>query len=83
MYRGEHQTQPSAPYGSSLPRQGGGYPGGYQPYGYPNQRHSVAESADLSNGYTTELIHAEHSLSRSNRGDGGYGGRYYQANGRY
>lgn len=57
---------------------------GYNPYGYyggaPNQRHSVAESADLSNGYTSELINAEHSLNRSKpiaqRGDFIRGGDY-------
>jgi len=99
MYRGEPR-QPSAPgyHGNSLPHprhQGsGGYSGpGYTPFGgydmgRANNRTSMAESADLSNGYTTELINAEHSLSRSHRGDnGGYGNSRHQGdfyhNGRY
>lgn len=98
MYRGgPQQAEPSAPYhGQSLQRprvqpQGGP---GYSPYGNgngydmsrPNQRASMAESADLSNGYTTDLIQAEHSLSRSNRpayGGQGQGGQDYYHNGRY
>ncbi|GFS15671.1 hypothetical protein ElyMa_006776200 [Elysia marginata] len=57
-----HQPTPAQhPYtmyqGSSLPRHNGG--------GY---RHSMAESADLSNGFTPTHIHAEQS-SRPSRGD--------------
>ncbi|XP_012946929.1 uncharacterized protein LOC101862247 [Aplysia californica] len=99
------QTHPSAPYpGNSLQHSRGqavGYNGGvgggsgYQPFGYdmqrPSQRHSMAESADLSNGFTTELIHAEHSLSRTNHRGGDYGRTQdfaprqqdYYMNGRY
>ena len=58
-----HQPTPAQhPYtmyqGSSLPRHNGG--------GY---RHSMAESADLSNGFTPTIIHAEQSHVRPPRGD--------------
>lgn len=58
-----HQPTPAQhPYtmyqGSSLPRHNGG--------GY---RHSMAESVDLSNGFTPTHIHAEQSLNRPSRGD--------------
>ncbi|GFO31360.1 hypothetical protein PoB_005786500 [Plakobranchus ocellatus] len=57
-----HQPTAAHPYtmyqGSSLPRQNGG--------GY---RHSMAESADLSNGFTPTIMHAEQSMGRPGRGD--------------
>lgn len=70
--------------GAQHPRNGAPYPGyvgnGYDPT-RPNQRHSYAESADLSNGYTTELIQAEHTLSRSNLNLAGRGDVNYARNG--
>ncbi|RUS76345.1 hypothetical protein EGW08_015907 [Elysia chlorotica] len=62
-----HQPTPAQhPYtmyqGSSLPRHNGG--------GY---RHSMAESADLSNGFTPTIIHAE----QTHLGRGGPRGDYY------
>ncbi|CAL1535899.1 unnamed protein product [Lymnaea stagnalis] len=68
----------SVPYnGNSLPPARNGAKYGYTGNGYdvgrPNQRHSMAESADLSNGYTPELIQAEHTLSRVQNGPRGVG----------
>ena len=55
-----HQAHPYTMYqGSSLPRHSGG--GGY--------RHSMAESADLSNGFTPTIIHAEQQSLGRPRGD--------------
>ncbi|KAK0055918.1 hypothetical protein Bpfe_014587 [Biomphalaria pfeifferi] len=77
---------PTAPYSTnSLQYQSNGkkYPGNGYDMSRPNQRHSLAESADLSNGYTPELLHAEQTLTRNLQGPNGAGltRNDYQMNG--
>lgn len=72
MYQSGPQNGNSLPPGRNGVKYGG-YPSNGYDMGRPNQRHSIAESADLSNGYTPELIQAEHTLSRVQNGPRGVG----------
>ncbi|KAH9512889.1 hypothetical protein Btru_036884 [Bulinus truncatus] len=74
---------PTAPYNTNslqYPRNGMKYTGNGYDMNRPNQRHSLAESADLSNGYTPELLQAEQTLNRTQTAQNG-GGYNYGMNG--